>query len=250
MRLQPWPLKLAVIMLTGLAGAFVPAGAVMADAIVLQDSTQPSASANTPVDLTLAAQAIASDDMAAGDKILLTPGAVKQIQLGAAQETTPPMAARTDPDLAADIRNTVKENLRPLHDQVIDSGALEAWNALKADMGLSHSKDEAETPGTARPKMSGQWEASNATTEQEHGSRPRTAEQTAMDREQADQMLRNLIDEIKPWAFTLLGLYLTGYLIKTGYDYTQRRSMRRRERKAAQVKRRLARKARSTQPDE
>jgi hypothetical protein len=58
-----------------------------------------------------------------------------------------------------------------------------------------------------------------------------------------------LIEEVKPWVFSLVGLYLLGYLIKAGYDYAQRKSIRRRERETAMALRRSARKARSVRSD-
>lgn len=161
----------------------------------------------------------------------------------------PSTSTHTKPDLSAEIRSTLKESVRPLHDQLVESGALEAWSDLKADLGLSKHKWGNASASEGDPNLPGRLDPSQSAAWQDPANRPKTGPPTEVDRELAAQMLEKLIDEIKPWVLSLGGLYLLGYLIKAGYDRSQRKAIRRHQHETALVRRRSTRKAKSTKPD-
>ncbi|MDD2880174.1 MAG: hypothetical protein PHQ58_07030 [Rhodoferax sp.] len=254
--------KRRVILAFSLLGVFGLGMPVAADPVTHQDATPATAEAASPGELTWTPAALTIEGMASQNRSLQTPSITPQERpaadqrtpnqtapprLGPADATSPPLNTPTDPDLAAEIHNTLKETARPLHDQILDSGAMEVWNDVKRDMGLGRTQEDDEGASSTRPqRMSGQWEGGHLPAGQDPDNRPKTAAQTEMDRELASHMMERLIDEIKPWALSALGLYLLGYLIKIGIDYSRRRSIRRRERRAARARRRSARKASST----
>lgn len=247
------------ISLLGMFGLGLP---VAADPVTHQDATQATPEAASQGELTWTPAALTIEGLASQNSDHHPPGTAPQERpaadqrspsptapprLGPADAPAPPLTIPTDPDLAAELRRTLKETARPLHDQMMDSGAMDVWNDLKRDMGLGRTQEDDEGPSNTRPqRTSGQWEGGHLPAGQDPDNQPKTAAQTEMDRELAAHMLERLIDEIKPWALSALGLYLLGYLIKVGIDYARRRSIRRRERRAARARRRSARKASST----
>lgn len=232
----------AALLTLSLLGALSPGRPVSAAPVTQQDATQPMTGAVDPAELALEPAALAMD---AGD----APGAAIKPTAPRATRIERPPSARPEPDLAADIRSTVKESVRPLRDQLLESGALEAWNDLKNDLGLSKNKWGNEGNTDAAPTAPGRLDTSHSASWQDPTNRPRTAAQAEVDREMAALMMEKLIDEVKPWVFSLVGLYLLGYLIKAGYDYSKRKSIRRRERETALALRRAARKGRRARSD-
>lgn len=260
----------AAIMALSLLGALAPAGQTFAAPVAQQDATGSMTGAVEAPELAFDPAAFSVDATdSLGDTIQVpgaTQGRVTRIEqaLSPSNPTIQPIQSKldsqnptarlpgvsTEPDLAAEIRSAVKESVRPLHDQLLESGALEAWSDLKTDLGLSKNKWGSEGATDADPAMPGRMDASHSASWQDPAHQPKTAAQAEADREVTAVMLEKLIDEIKPWAFSLGGLYLLGYLIKTGYDYAQRKSMRRRQRQAALSRRRHARKGRNAKPDD
>jgi len=216
---------------------------------VLFEEPAPAIDNASPVDLTWDSAALAIDHTPeATPQEHSTPdeSAASRTNLprfAPAQVRTPPFIAHTGPDLDAEIRSTFKKNVRPLHDQVMDSGAIEAWNNFKTEMGIGTTRAADEGATSARPETYSRWEIANLAPGQAPDNRQRTTTQTEVDRALADHMLKQLIGEITPWALSALGLYLLGYLIKLGFDLVRQRSIRRRERRAARARRRSAHKA-------
>jgi hypothetical protein len=254
-------------MALSLLGALARAGPASAAPVAQQDATEPMTGAVDPADLALEPAAFTVDAGGSQGAAIQQPSATQgratrierapgpanptlQTRLESQNPAAKQPAVNPEPDLIAEIRSTARESVRPLHDQLAESGALEAWSELKTDLGLSKNKWGSEGGAEVDPNLPGRPDASNSASWQDPANRPKTAAQNEVDREVAAVMLEKLIDEIKPWAFSLGGLYLLGYLIKTGYDYSQRKSMRRRERKAALSRRRHARKGRSAKPDD
>lgn len=258
--------KLAAITVISLLGAFSPSGQAFAAPVAQQDATETGTGAVDPTELASEPAAFSIDvgdgQGPAANATGATQGRVPRAERAPSPsgQTTltklesPNSAAKQPslspgPDLAAEIRSTVKESVRPLHDQLAESGALEVWNDLKADLGLSKNKWGDEDPKDVNPTLSGRVDASNSASWQDPAHRPKTAAQAEIDREMATLMMDKLIEEVKPWVFSGVGLYLLGYLIKAGYDYSQQKSIRRRERATALARRRAARKARSVKSD-
>lgn len=255
---------LATLMAIGLFGACVTGGPASAAPVKLEDAAQHMTDVVDPPELVLEPAAFAADGGGPG-KALQAASAAQGGLMRADQARSPsreatqtkvapqnsmaaPSGVSPGPDLAADIRSTVKESVRPLHDQLVESGAVDAWKELKTDIGLDKGKwDNDGTPG-ANPMAPGR-EPSESPGWKDAAQPPKTAAQAQVDRELASHMLEKLIDEVKPWAISLLGLYLLGYLIKAGIGHSQRKSIRRRERETARVLRRAGSKVTNGKPD-
>lgn len=261
MHLTRGPHKLAAILAISLLGALSPIGQAFAAPVAQQDATEPMTGTVDPIELAWEPAAFTVDaDDGLGATVQAsgaTQGQVTRIERAPSPSSQTTLtkyesqnsaakqpSVSPDLNLAAEIRSTVKESVRPLHDQLVESGALDAWSDLKTDLGLGKWGSEGATdvdstvPGRLDASHSDSWQDGSA-------NRPKTAIQAEIDREMATLMLEKLIDEVTPWVFSLGGLYLLGYLIKAGYGYSQRKSMRRRERVTARIRRRSARKARS-----
>jgi hypothetical protein len=63
-------------------------------------------------------------------------------------------------------------------------------------------------------------------------NRPRSSAQIADDEQNASMLMQQLIDEVKPWVFSLIALYVLGYAVKLALDYSQWKTARRRQRVA------------------
>lgn len=247
---------LQCILAISLLGACCLGQPAAADPVVLQNAAANSAESVTPLELSWTPAVPLVEDLAELNPNMPTPNHADQTPSPRSQPrpdpTNPPMpqlGTRAAPDLAAEIRSTLKESIRPMHEQVMDSSVMAAWNDLKSDLGLSKTKEGDEATSTEPIRTSGHWDTSNPAPGLDPGHRPKTAEQVEMDRELAAHLLEKLINEITPWAITALGLYLLVYLAKTGYDHTQRKSIRRRERSAAHARRRSTRRTTSTKPE-
>jgi hypothetical protein len=252
----------AAILTMGLLGVFGLGGTVNAEPVTHQDTVQSATDPTGPVGSILDSPELLTDDLTGQNKAGLTANPA-QGRPAPTERTTAPAAptkaapatspaplpnAKPDPSLGAEIRSTVKESVRPLHDQMVESGAVDAWKELKADLGLGKSEWNEEGANAGNPKTAGPLDGPNAGRWQEPQQRPKTAAQTQMDQELASHMLEKLIDEVKPWALSLLALYILGYLIKAGIGHSQRRSIRRQERETRRVLRRASSKAADTKP--
>ena len=154
----------------------------------------------------------------------------------------------TAPDSGTAIHSSVKEAVRPVYDQLVESGAVEAWHDVKEGLGLNKNKWGEDGQTNAPPIRAGQTEAANSAW-QDPGRPPKTAAQAQMDRELDAFMMKKLIDDVKPWFFGLIGLYALGYLLKAGFEFVQWKSARRRERRAARAAHRSARPTKGIKPD-
>ncbi len=254
---------LATLMAIGLFSACVPGGPASAAPVTREDAAQHMTDVVDPPELTLEPAALAADSgpgralqaasaaqggLMRADQAHSPSREATQTKVAPQNSMAAPSGASPGPDLAADIRSTVKESVRPLHDQLVASGAVDAWKELKTDLGLDTGKwDTDGTPG-ANPMAPGR-EPSGSPGWRDAAQPPKTAAQAQADRELASHMLEKLVDEVKPWAISLLGLYLLGYLIKAGIGHSQRKSIRRRERETARVLRRAGSKVTSVKPD-
>jgi hypothetical protein len=159
----------------------------------------------------------------------------------------PNRSFNTEPDAGTAINNSVKDAVRPVYDQLVESGAVEAWHDLKADLGLNKNKWGEDGQTNASPTNAGQAEATNSSW-QDPGHPPRTAAQAQIDRELDAFMMKKLIDDVKPWFFGLVGLYALGYLVKVAFEIIQWKSARRRERRAAHAAHRPVRPTNDIKP--
>ena len=255
---------LATVMAIGLTGAFFTDARLSAEPVKLQDAPQQMTDVVDPAELMLEPASIAVDGrvgpLGARHAPAAAPGGLARANEARSPSIEPPrtkvvpqnsMAAPAGvspgPDLAAEIRGTVKESVRPLHDQLAESGVVDAWKELKSDLGLDKGKWDTDGTSGTHPATTDR-DMSNSPRWKESGEPPRTAAHAQADRELASHMLEKLIDEVKPWAISLLGLYLLGYMIKAGIGHSQRKSIRRRERETRRILRRASSKATSSRP--
>lgn len=174
----------------------------------------------------------------AGDAPLAAASApAKPVQPNAALS---PEGAASQPSLGKDLRSSIKETVRPVYDQLVESGAVEALHDVKEGLGLDKNQWTDQNKAVGEPKSPGQWDTP------ETSQAPRTDAQAQMDREMAGMMREKLIDQLTPWLAGLLGLYLLGFLIKLLYGYVRWRSARRNERLIKRAKRHTAHRSHST----
>jgi len=231
----------------------------LAEPIVLQDSApHAGATADTSKLVTLDSEPLPVDEISlwptapatAGTKsesakpadrsAPTPPGAALPSRPGAA---TAQAAGKIEPTADASIHSAIKETVRPVYDQLVESGAVEALHDLKADLGLNKEQWSEEQKANTPGKGAGQWDAPAA---QEPAPPPRTAAQAQLDREMATLMREKLIDQVTPWVVGLVVLYVVGYLGKLLYGYIRWKSAKRNERRIARAQRHTSRRVRSS----
>ena len=153
----------------------------------------------------------------------------------ATTRAAPTPAATTkavDDTLGREIRDSVKEAVRPLHQDLVNSEAAQTLRALQSELSLGKEQafNDAEHAPTSGSKNTGLPSEAAAWEGQANREPPRTAAQVERDKVLASVMMDKLIDEVTPWAIGLVALYLLGYLVKFALAYGRHRSNRRRQR--------------------
>ncbi|MBT3066897.1 hypothetical protein [Rhodoferax sp. U11-2br] len=148
-------------------------------------------------------------------------------------------AANTQPTVGDELRKSIKEGVRPVYDQLLESGAIDAVHDVKESLGLNKGQWNDPAQADGQPKAANQWDTP------ETFQPPKTAAQAQMDRELAGMMREKLIDQITPWVVGLVGLYILGYLAKLLYGYMRWKSARRMEQHIHRAKRHAAHSQRS-----
>lgn len=143
----------------------------------------------------------------------------------------PPGGTTTKPvtdALGQDIRDSVKEVVRPLYQDLTTSDAAQALRGLQSELGLEKEQTfndkETRQSGSGLPSEATAWEG------QSNREPPRTAAQAERDKILASVLMDKLIDEVTPWAIGLAALYILGYLGKLALAYGKHRSARRQQR--------------------
>jgi len=153
-------------------------------------------------------------------------------------------ADNADADMGQSIHSAVKESIRPVYEQLVESGAVETWHDVKASLGLDKPQWTDHDKGGDPAKPPGQWEASGGGGMQV-APPPRTEAQAKIDREMATMMREKLIDQITPWAIGLVVLYVVGYLVKLLVSYVRWKTGKRNQRRIARAQRHTSRRIRS-----
>lgn len=119
----------------------------------------------------------------------------------------------------------LKENVRPLYEDLAGSAVVETLRDLKSDLGLNGSpsfkdpasSDYSKNVGNSDTTESAPWEKSG----NRYGpdNRPRTAAQIEKDKLATAVMIDEFVETVKPWLYGLAGLYILGYMVKLGLDY-------------------------------
>lgn len=216
------------IALVGLIATATESTSVRAEPLIGQDSTQQSSSPSAPT-----AAAVDLTDLSKSDLPLdETPAPATFINsaVGTGSAGRIPLAGQSPQDDAS-LHKTIKEAVRPVYNELVESGAMETWHDVKETLGLSsHNWDrpgvEGETRTADRPLNP------NGFAWQDPAQPVKSAAQAQLDREYDAYLLRQLIDDLKPWALGLVGLYALGYLAKLVFKLMQWKVARRRERRA------------------
>jgi len=239
---------LAVALVLGL-GLSAP---VTAEPVITQGSAQGAESTVETGPLVIEPSELAIEEAQNFEKKVALPNTASSNSMRSDRMPLPGGPGKGDasnaPDAGTAIHSSVKEAVRPVYDQLVESGAVEAWHDLKADLGLNKNKWGEEGQANASTNRAGQVETAN-TSWQDPGRPPKTATQAQMDRELDAFMMKKLIDDVKPWFFGLIGLYALGYLVKTGFEFVQWKSARRRERRAARAAHHPIRSTKTIKPD-
>jgi len=231
--------QLAVLSLAS-AALWGPATPVVAGPVVVQDSKQP---ADAVIDTS---KLLPEEDVPNWEKPLPSPGAApaKAANLppptAKKPEAPPAQAAPAEPpSVGKELRSSVKEAVRPVYEQLVESGAVDAVHSVKEGLGLDKNPWGEPNKAAGEPKAAGQWDTPDA------APPAKTAAQAQMNRELAGMMREKLIDQVTPWVAGLVGLYLLGYLIKLLFAYVRWKAERRNARLIQRAKRQAARSSRS-----
>lgn len=149
-------------------------------------------------------------------------------------DPTPGVAPRMalDVPLGHEIGNSIKETLRPLHDDLSQNGILNAVRNMESELGLGNNHELKERADGDRsngdePRTTSWGNAGDASsTVGPH----RTEAQVKEEHQQASIMLEQLIDELTPWVAAAVVVYLLVYGIKLMRAYRRAKAARRRSR--------------------
>jgi hypothetical protein len=125
-----------------------------------------------------------------------------------------PKAKADGADQTPGVMDVIKENVRPIKEQIDSSEAVQAVREL--DLKLSGRQASTDSAAPVDP-----------TTTQEQTRAPTSAEQAQRNKIAADLAMQQLIDEVKPWAFGLVGLLVLGYLATVVWHYLAWKGKRR-----------------------
>lgn len=170
-----------------------------------------------------------------GERLLFQTDA--QAMASAVLTATAPIA-NEDAQWHRELADTVLDAVRPVYEGLASFGILDAVRSVESELGLdkvwsvndSFSGDYFQYAGIGLHPDSVSWAGPG--NRSDSFSRPRSAGQIADDQRNAALLMEQLIEEIKPWVFTLVALYVLGYMVKFSLDYVQWRAARRRKRSA------------------
>jgi hypothetical protein len=150
---------------------------------------------------------------------------------------------KTQANADASIHSAIKESVRPVYDQLVESGAVGALQDLKADLGLNKNQWDDQQKTNARAEGPRRWDAPSG---QGPAQPPRTAAQVQSDREMAGVMREKLIEQITPWLIGAVALYAVAYLARLLHRHMRWRSAKRNQRRSARSQRHASRRSRSS----
>lgn len=150
---------------------------------------------------------------------------------------------KTQSDADLSIHGVIKENVRPVYEQLVESGAVEALHDLKVDLGLNNNQWNNQEKTNATGETSRRWDTPSG---QNSPQPAKTAAQVQLDREMAGMMREKLIDQITPWLIGAVVLYAVAYLAKLLHRYMRWRSDKRNRRRSARSQRQASRGTRSS----
>jgi hypothetical protein len=125
------------------------------------------------------------------------------------------------------LHQEIKEAVRPLYDDLKGAGVVEGLHDLKSGLGLSGAASFSERTPSDDPQDPANIAAREAERAGNPGAapalndRPRTAAQIERDKLANSILMEQLIDELKPWLFGVIGLYMLWRMIKMGFAYAE-----------------------------
>ena len=118
-------------------------------------------------------------------------------------------------DSGLGIANAIKDAVKPMHEELSQSGIVQSIRKIEADMGGArpHDATDRKSPeySTGRP---------------DPGAPAKSPEQTRREQHHSALMMDDLIKEIMPWLIGLLVLLAVGYLMKTWLTYLRKKAGR------------------------
>jgi hypothetical protein len=125
------------------------------------------------------------------------------------------------------LHQEIKEAVRPLYDDLKGAGVVEGLHDLKSGLGLSGAtsfnertpSDDPQDPANIAAREAER--AGNPSAAPALNDRPRTAAQIERDKLANSILMEQLIDELKPWLFGVIGLYMLWRMIKMGFAYAE-----------------------------
>ena len=118
-------------------------------------------------------------------------------------------------DFGMGIANAIKDAVKPIHEELSQSGILQSIRKIEADMGGArpHDATDRKSPeySTGRP---------------DPGAPAKSPQQTRREQHHDALMMDDLIKEIMPWMIGLLVLLAVGYLMKTWLTYLREKAGR------------------------
>jgi hypothetical protein len=125
------------------------------------------------------------------------------------------------------LHQEIKEAVRPLYDELQGAGVVEGLRDLKSGLGLSGTASFSERTPSENPDDPANIAAREAGRAGSPGAasalndRPRTAAQIERDKLANSILMEQLIDELKPWLFGVIGLYMLWRMVKMGFAYAE-----------------------------
>lgn len=124
----------------------------------------------------------------------------------------------------------------PLNEDLTSSAVVQTLHALKSDLGLNGNpsfsdpttSDYSQNLGHSAPQDSEPWQGPGNRYGQ--NNRAQTAAQIEKENLVAEVMLDELIEVIKPWLYSLICLYIFGYMVKLWLNYSRWKTTRSRKR--------------------
>ena len=118
-------------------------------------------------------------------------------------------------DFGMGIANAIKDAVKPMHEELSQSGIVQSIRKIEADMGGArpHDATDRKSPdySTGRPNPA---------------APAKSPEQTRREQYHAALMMDDLIQEIMPWMIGLLGLLAVGYLMNTWLTHLRKKAGR------------------------
>lgn len=131
--------------------------------------------------------------------------------------------------------SVIKEAVRPTYQELADSGLIDSVRSLGSELGLIHPRSLGSESSTSTGnsesdshRKSNDWATSGKNPSA--AGQVRSAQEIERDQLMAKTMLKELVAEVSPWVFALIGLYALGYAVKLLLDFRRWKLALRRKR--------------------